>query len=588
MNASTDLLAVRNTEGLQVPADETLAALVLLRRLYANGVTHFFCNPGTDFPAIVEAFSIAQADSGGQQPPVPRPIVVPHENAAMAIAHGAFLITDQPQAVMVHVSVGSANAINGLANACRDQAPLLLLAGRSPITEAGMHGSRNRMIHWAQEMYDQAGMLREFVKWDQELKFASETQAVVDRALELMMTSPRGPAYLSLPREVLSGMVKAPSREKPIPARAGAPWPDPSALATLADWLAEAQRPMIIASASGRRQSGFDALAKLAQTYAIPVVTVGNRYVCLPTSHDMHLGYAPKALLQEADLVLVLDCDVPWLPALEQPPQDCRTVHIAEDPAFAGYPTRGFPVDLSICADASAALTELDTALRKRNHHAAPSVAERRWRLAPRRAELVDGWRAAGDAAAKAAHIKPEWISRCLSEAIGADAIIVNEYPLRLEHCPRDRFGSFFGLSPSGGLGWGLGAALGIKLSAPDRLVVATLGDGAYMFDNPTACHWVSAVQNLPILIVVFNNQMYGAVRNSTISMYQNGASADNRFTLLADLSPSPAFEKIVEASGGYGERVDDPAKLPAALARALDAVTRENRQALLNVLCSY
>jgi acetolactate synthase I/II/III large subunit len=569
-------------------ADETLAALVLLRRLHANGVTHFFCNPGTDFPAIVEAYSIAEAQSDESAPPVPRPIVVPHENAAMAMAHGAFLITDQPQAVMVHVSVGTANAINGVANACRDQAPLLLLAGRSPITEAGLHGSRNRVIHWAQEMYDQAGMLREFVKWDQELKLASETQAVVDRAIELMMTSPRGPAYLSLPRETLSGTVKTPDRERAPPARAGAPWPDPSALATLADWMTQARNPLIIASASGRRKSGFDALSAFAQNHAVPVVSTGSRYVCLPTSHDMHLGFAPKPLLQEADLVLVLDCDVPWLPALERPPMGCRIAHIAEDPAFAGYPTRGFAVDLSIRADAGVALTELDAALRHRNHHNAPAVAERRRRLAPRRADLVAGWRAAGDMAAKAAHITPEWASRCLSEAVGTDAIIVNEYPLRLEHCPRERFGSFFGLSPSGGLGWGLGAALGIKLSAPDRLVVATLGDGAYMFDNPTACHWVSAVQKLPILILVFNNQMYGAVRNSTISMYQHGASADNGCTLLADLSPSPAFEKIVEASGGYGERVDKPADLPAALARALDAVTREQRQALINVVCKY
>jgi acetolactate synthase-1/2/3 large subunit len=171
---------------------------------------------------------------------------------------------------------------------------------------------------------------------------------------------------------------------------------------------------------------------------------------------------------------------------------------------------------------------------------------------------------------------------------VGPDAIIVNEYPLRLEHCDREKPGTFFGLSPAGGLGWGLGAALGVKLSAPDRLVVATLGDGAYMFDNPTACHWVSAVQKLPILVLVYNNQMYGAVRNSTAAMYQSGMSAGNGCTLLADLSPAPAFEKIVQASGGHGERVDDPLQLPAALARALHVVTHEKRQALLNIVCKY
>jgi acetolactate synthase-1/2/3 large subunit len=262
-------------------------------------------------------------------------------------------------------------------------------------------------------------------------------------------------------------------------------------------------------------------------------------------------------------------------------------VHIAEDPAFSRYPTRGFPVDLAIRADAGVALGELAAALARRPPSGDEALAARRARLAERRGAMRAGWRAQAQVAGAAAHIQPEWISRCLADAVGPDAIIVNEYPLRLEHCEREHQGSFFGLSPAGGLGWGLGAALGIKLHAPDRLVVATLGDGAYMFDNPTACHWVSAVQHLPILVLVFNNQMYGAVRNSTTSMYPQGAAAANS-TLLADLSPAPAFEKVVEASGGYGERVDDPGQLAAALARAVDAVTRQGRQALLNIVCRY
>ena len=171
---------------------------------------------------------------------------------------------------------------------------------------------------------------------------------------------------------------------------------------------------------------------------------------------------------------------------------------------------------------------------------------------------------------------------------MGTRAIIINEYPLRLEHCKREEFGTLFGLSPAGGLGWGLGAAIGVKLGVPDRLVIATLGDGAYMFDNPTPCHWVSAVQKLPILVIIYNNQMYGAVRNSTLGMYKEGISALNGCTLLANLSPSPLFEKVVEASGGYGERVEDPKDLPAALARAIHAVEQEKRQALLNVVCQY
>ena len=199
---------------------EELAALVLLRRLRAHGVEYFFCNPGTDFPAIVEAFSMAEADPEIAKV-IPKPIVVTHENAAVAMAHGVYLVTGRPQAVMVHVNVGPANTINGAANANRDNAPILLMAGRTPITETGMHGSRSRNIHWAQEMFDQAGMLRELVKWDYELKIATETESAVDRAMELMMSSPRGPAYLSLPREIISMPVKA-TQPKRIRAVAGA------------------------------------------------------------------------------------------------------------------------------------------------------------------------------------------------------------------------------------------------------------------------------------------------------------------------------------------------------------------------------
>ena len=571
------------------PVSHELAALVLLRRLRAHGVQYFFCNPGTDFPAIVEAFSMAEADSEiGRS--VPRPVVVPHENAAVAMAHGLFLVTGQPQVVMVHVNVGTANTVNGAANANRDNAPILLMAGRTPITESGLHGSRSRNIHWAQEMFDQAGMLREFVKWDYELRIATETASAVDRAMELMTTSPRGPAYLSLPREIISTPVQV-STPQPIRAVAAAPWPDPSAIHELAVLVAKARRPLIITSTSGRTCAGFDALSAFTQKFAIGVVTLYGRYVCLPSSHDMHLGFQTKPFLQDADLIIVLECDVPWIPSLEHPPPDCKVVHIAEDPAFSRYPTRGFASDLSIRADCTVALRALDKALAELlpgSPAGEPAVAERRRLVASRRTTLRENWRAQEEKASQAAHITPEQISRCLSDLVGPDAVIVNEYPLRLEHCERKKAESCFGLGPAGGLGWGLGAALGVKLGRPDTLVVATLGDGAYVFDNPTACHWVSAAQKLPLLIVVYNNEMYGAVRNSTAGMYRDGASANNDCTLLADLSPSPAFEKIAEASGGYGERVDDPSQLRAAMQRALHAVVHEKRQALLNVVCKY
>lgn len=582
---AVDLKAVHSA----IEKRSELAALVMLRRLKAHGVDYFFCNPGTDFPAIVEAFSMGEADPAIASV-IPKPIVVPHENAAVAMAHGAYLATGRPQVVMVHVNVGTANTINGAANANRDQAPVLLMAGRSPITETGMLGSRSRNIHWAQEMYDQAGMLREFVKWDYELRMSSETVAAVDRAMELMLSSPRGPTYLSLPREILSEQISA-AQPASLRAVAGTPWPDPADINTLAGWTAASKRPVIITSTAGRTTEGFDALGALAQKFAIGVVTLYGRYVCLSTGHDMHLGFQTKGVLEDADLVIVLECDVPWIPSLEKPPANCKVVHIGDDPSFSQYPTRGFPVDLSIRANSTVVLQTLDAELGKLLQPAgqeAPSVAERRSLIAWRRKAQRAAWQLAGDKAADAPHITPEYISRCISDAVGPEAVIVNEYPLRMEHCDREKSGSLFSLSPAGGLGWGLGAAIGIKMAYPDKLVIATLGDGAYMFDNPTACHWVSAKQQAPVLIVIFNNQLYGAVRNSTSGMYRDGVSANNGCTLLADLSPSPAYEMVAQASGAYGECVTRAGDLPAAIARAMHAVVHEKRQALLNVICTY
>lgn len=563
---------------------QTSTAEFFLRTLATSGIEYFFANPGTDFAPIVEAFSRAVV-TGNR---VPKPIVVPHENCAVSMAHGVYLVSGKPQAVMVHVNVGTGNTLNALIDASRDQAPILLLAGRTPITEQGLHGSRNRHIHWAQEMFDQAGMVREFVKWDYELRMPVQTETVVTRALEVMMTSPRGPAYMALPREVLGAAApisNAPPMAHAVPTM---PYPDPAAIETLVQWIAAAERPLIITGAAGRTSAGMAALARVAERFALPVVCFNARFVCLPASHPMHMGFEPRSFLEEADLVIALDSDVPWFPSLESPPAGCRVVQIGEDPSFHRYPVRGFPADLAITAETSAALDAIEKALAQRLASNDPRLAARRERLAGRRSAVRAKWAAAEETARQAKQIKPEWISRCIADAVGDDAIIVNEYPLRAPHCPREKPGTYFGLSPAGGLGWGLGAALGIKLAAPDRLVVATLGDGAYMFANPTACHWVSAGHKLPVLTVIFNNQLYGAVRNSTLSMYADGAASKDGGRMLADLTPAPAYEKLIEASGGYGERVEDPAALPAALQRAVAVVKNEKRQALLNVVCQY
>jgi len=559
--------------------ERPIAAEAFLRALADHGADYFFCNPGTDFPPIVEAFARAKKTNAK----VPRPILVPHENLAVAMAHGAYLMNGRPQAVMVHTGVGTANAVNNLINLSRDRVPLILAAGRTPITEKGSFGSRNRPIHWAQEMFDQAGMLREVVKWDYELRQPAQTGDAVARAVEVAMAHPRGPVYLLLPREPLSAPLAEPiAPAKPRP-QAAATHPDPKAVATLADWIAAAERPLIIAATLDA--DAVPALGHLAERCAIPVVTHSPRNVCLPSSHAMHFGFEPGTLLTDADLVIVLETDVPWIPHLQHPPAGCRVAHIGEDPFFVRYPMRSFPSNLAIQAGANHALTALSAAVEPRLQMAEARIAARRARLTERmrtrRAQLAKD-SAAGE------RISPEYLSRAIGEALGEDAVIFNEYPLRPDHCPREKPGTLFALGPAGGLGWGFGAALGAKLAAPEKFIVTTLGDGAYMFANPTVSHWVAGKYELPILAIVFNNSRYAAVRRATMSMFKDGAAGENDGRGLADLDPAPAYDEIARAQGAYAERVDKPADLPDALARARDAVVDGRRQALLNVITPY
>lgn len=556
-----------------------IAAEDYLEALACHGIEHLFCNPGTDFAPIVEAFARAARTNR----PVPRPMVVPHENCALAMAHGYTMITGKPQAVMLHTNVGTANAINALIDASRDRVPVLLTSGRTPFTESGPSGARNVYIHWAQEMYDQAGMLREMVKWDYEMKRGDQVANVVDRALELAMASPRGPVYLSLPREVLGETVGEPSdAQRPPRAQPRVPHPAAADIERLADWIAAARSPLVITGTLGRDPQESVLLSRIADRFALPVIPYNTRYFALSSAHPMFQGSMPGPLLNEADLVIVLESDVPWMPSKEHPAPGAKIVQVGEDPLYARYPMRSFPSDLTLTANARAVLEALEPALADRLPPAA--VADRHARLSLRSNELQRRWLAEAEKAGRGEAIDMAWLNHCLREVVDRDTVVINEYSFRQEYCPLETPGSLFGVSAAGGLGWGFPAALGAKLASPDKMVLAVLGDGAYMFANPTACHYVSQVQNLPTLTVLYNNALYGAVRRATLDMYAHGTAAEGDGRLLADL-PAPDFERTIAAHGGHGERVERPGDLPTALKRAADAV-RSGQQALVNVVC--
>jgi acetolactate synthase-1/2/3 large subunit len=563
----------------------TTVAEAYLALLRARGVDYLFANSGTDFPSIVEA--LARGPQAGLA--LPEAMVVPHENAAMGMAHGYYMVSGRPQAVMVHVTVGTANGICALMNAARENVPIFFTAGRSPIYEGGRFGARNNYIHWGQELFDQGGMVRDLVKWEYELRGGLQVEAVVDRALALAMTEPRGPIYLSLPRETLAETLDGfafnarPRMAPPAPA-----YPDPAAIEQAAALLAKAEFPIIVTTRAARDPDTFAALSALAERFALPVVEYRARYNALPSDHPMHLGYDYGPWTEAADAALVLDSDVPWVPALPSPRPDIRVVQIGPDPLFGDYPVRSFPAEIAITARVPPALAALSLALEDATRGKKAEIEARYKKIAALHDELRAKARKPAEGP-QAAPMSAAWVSHCIDRAKDDDTIVVSELGIQPPVMTFTKPGTYFNSGAAGGLGWGLPAALGAKLavrdSGRDRTVIATIGDGSYMFANPVACHQVGEAQRLPVLTVVFNNARWHAVRRATASLYPQGHALRSNSAPLTSLEPSPAYEKVIEASGGYGERVADPDALPKALDRALDAVRGQGRQALLNVI---
>jgi acetolactate synthase-1/2/3 large subunit len=552
-------------------------AEALLRALRGLGIDTVFANAGTDFAPVIEALCRIGNDTAA----IPRIVTVPHENLAVAMAHGHYLASGRPAAVMVHVTVGTGNTICALMNAYRDTVPLLLMAGRTPHSEFGHIASRNFPIHWGQENFDQAGMVREYTKWDYELRSGQHPQDILARALEVAQNEPKGPVYLTLPREVLADPCRAASRvSRANPVAAGEP--NEAGIAEAAEWIAAARMPMIVTAHLGRDPLAVPVLADLAERFALPVAQAGATAVNLPASHPMNLGQAGGALLAEADCIVVADCEVPWFPVRFTPRPGTRVIHLGTDPLYVRFPIRSFPTDLAIAGRTRTSLERLAAALDGKAGDERARDGRRR-RVAEFQAVQRKARQAALDSGRTARPISHAWLAACLREQMPADALVVTELGLAADALELETPGSLIGVGIGGGLGFGLGAALGAKLAQPKKTVILTVGDGSYMFGNPTPFHFVSRAADLPVLTIVCNNRRWHAVDASTRLVYPDGAAAGAPLMPLVALEPTPEFSKVAEASDAFARKVEDPAALPAAIRAALAAVA-EGRQALLDV----
>jgi acetolactate synthase-1/2/3 large subunit len=573
------------TQAVEYKPAESAEAYV--RALMAHGVECLFINPGTDTIPIQEALSKLEQ----QGEPVPRTVLCLFELVALAAAHGYYQATGRPQAVLVHVDVGTQNLGGMLHNAQRGRAAVLISAGRTPYTtDSRMRGTRDTYIHWLQEQFDQHGIVRNFVKWDYELRRPEQMGEVVARAFQIAASDPPGPVYLTLPREVLMsevGDVMQSGFEHAPPVRSGAG--DPEVLRDIARRLVASERPIVLTSTTGRTRQGFDGLVRLAELLALPVVERRER-TNFPTSHPLHQGFQPGPFVETGDLILVLDSDVPYIPTQVTPRPDATVIQIDLDPVKERIPLWSFPLTLAVRADTGRALDLVAT-------YAGDLLTdERRQRIELRRADLTvrhNERRAARNAtllgAREARPITTEWLGYCIGQfqRDAADCIVVDEsltsHAAIWNHLDTDEPETMFG-SGGSSLGWGLGAALGIKLARPDRPVMLVVGDGSFVFGEPLAALWASEMNRAPLLVVIFNNGCYNANKAPLISAYPQGYSVQGRRFVGTDLAPAPRYDLLAAVVGAVGERVEEPDQVLPALNRGLEHV-RSGRAVILDVI---
>ncbi|EJL50473.1 thiamine pyrophosphate-dependent enzyme, possible carboligase or decarboxylase [Rhizobium sp. CF122] len=562
----------------QARGETITAGGALLARLKAIGIDYIFANSGTDFPPIIEG--LAEADAKGI--PLPEAIVIPHESAAMGMAHGYYLATGRPQAVMAHTNVGLANCAIGAINAATEHIPLLLFSGKTPASEMGHLGSRTVPIGWGQEMRDQAALVREAVKWDDELRFPEHVPQMVDRAHAIAMSTPRGPVYMSLPREVLCQPCPTEGLGATLQMEAFIHAPDPRAIEEAARLLSCARQPVIFAQRGAGSKQGFAALRALVEEWAIPVCQYWAVQLALPSDHPMAAQADPEPLLAQADVVLVIDALAPWSPDIHSLNDGCKVIQLGQDPLFQRFPVRYFRSHVTIACDVADGLAALRAAMSRLSP--ATDIERRSATLTKRNGEA----RAAVLARAEAGCAEPmtkEWVSLTLSKTIGGrPATVLSELGCPLAPMQIADHRGWYQEPHSGGLGWAFPAALGMQLADRDRLVVATMGDGSYIFSNPVACHQIAEALALPILLIIVNNAEWGAVRQSVVGIYPDGYAAKANRMPLTSLSPIPDFTKIAQASRAHAERVERGGDLDAALARAIRHIDENRSMALLDV----
>jgi len=320
----------------------------------------------------------------------------------------------------------------------------------------------------------------------------------------------------------------------------------------------------------------------------------------------MHLGFAPSPYVEEADVILVVESHVPWIPELsnlDEPRRSAppRVVQIGIDPLCQRLPMRSFPAVLALSGNPADTLTEIEYRLEGMFVHdyaAAEargegdrfpffeSIDSRHAQLCEEHLRVFNTARTGAKAHESRTLITKTYLSYAIGETIDDDVVIFNEYNLDPTLVPRHLSDSWFENSIASGLGWSLGAALGAQLASPSQTMMVTLGDGTYLFNTPLSAHYVASAYKLPIVIVVFNDSAWSTIKKSYKGTTRDGWATRVGQMPLCDFDLTIGFEQVAQSCGGIGLRVESPADLMGTLRTAIDTARTQGRHVLVNVIC--
>jgi acetolactate synthase I/II/III large subunit len=547
------------------------AGALVVDALRKAGVTHLFANFGSDHPAIIEALA-ADREEGIETPVV---IICPHEYSALSAAHGYAAVTGRPQAVFVHTDVGTANLGGAVHNAARSRVPVFLFAGLTPYTlEGELPGSRNSFVNHLQDVDDQHGIVRPYVKWSYDIRTAVNAPQIVHRSLQLAASAPAGPVYVTAAREVLAEQAEPPIIDadtwRPITA---APAAD-SVVDELLAALSSATRPLIITTYLGRNQAAVATLIEVAERLGVVVVEHNAEVMSLPRAHPMHGGDDPHRFLSEADVILAIDTDVPWVHAVGRPRPDARVFVVNEDPLQESLPLWYFPAERFVRADGGILLQQL---LDRCPPGPDPSAADRIAEALELGRALRRGWADEVAADIDSERLTPASVAHVLHGLLEDEDVVINEAisaaPTVWKHLPRELPGTLYG-NRGTSLGWSGGGALGVKLAHPERRVVSVVGDGTFFFSVPSSTYWIAHHYGLPVLTVVLDNGGWNATKRNLERLHPDGAAARGD-RLWVNLQQSSDYGGIAEAAGhAWGAIVTEFSELASALQQGLARVT--------------